>query len=284
MIVTSLVTLLEIVGDTVSNLVLPSSSPNHIAYSVTDDFVKIGNMAYPITHSFIVGERWAEPDWIDTFDGLILECYNCAAFLPAARPGSTYSMYCAHTHINGAYPLSPQYNIWAGQWVWDEREGRWVEDFINYVSTNNTGLAIGSISSVQGWNIISATRSILNIEYRGIPYFPDTSPGFLRAYDPATVGAGNPLRLPNPYMDGDYVFWLYANNGEFRDWDGVNISIQIPPFYNFHNPGARPSHANIIGTDLENVNDDVFQPRSTGLRIISNRYKYAPWERYPHLP
>jgi len=57
-----------------SNIIIPQNTAIHgkTPFLVTDDFVKIGNLAYPITHSFIVGEQWVRDPGAPT----IIECYN----------------------------------------------------------------------------------------------------------------------------------------------------------------------------------------------------------------
>ena len=50
---------------------------NNIAFPVVHRFVKASERLHPVTHSFIVkrGEG-GEYDWLDDFQGEILECYN----------------------------------------------------------------------------------------------------------------------------------------------------------------------------------------------------------------
>lgn len=56
-------------------------------FFVTDNFVKIGDFAYPITHSFIVGEQWIP----DLGVLIALESYN--AVLPKGPLNTSYEAF-----------------------------------------------------------------------------------------------------------------------------------------------------------------------------------------------
>ena len=107
----------------------PHIRVDRAAFPITDNMVLVQNRLYPVTHKFVV--KRSNPDWLDDFDGEILECYNAAATL---RPGNiremsqggghTFSISFASTPLrNGGIMLTPPHSIfemeamrgWGGQ-------------------------------------------------------------------------------------------------------------------------------------------------------------------------
>ncbi|MDR2570542.1 MAG: hypothetical protein LBD23_09630, partial [Oscillospiraceae bacterium] len=100
-----------------------------IPFLVTDDFVKIGNFAYPITHSFIVGERWVH----DSCEHAILECYNT---MPPMRPLNTsYSAFSSNygvvseTFTFACNNMTDSHCLFVGQ-LSHEYGGSWAIEYV----------------------------------------------------------------------------------------------------------------------------------------------------------
>jgi len=148
----------------------------------------------------------------------------------------------------------------------------------------NTGMGIGDVALP---NYNNFPNQIMTLTYQGTPDFNEPLFPYLGQrtfqsiyywyldWDP--VG---------PMPQRDYVFWLYSNIGfgdeySFLSWDRVPVEVHIPPFSNLNN-SVVPW---ISGFSWGRVpqNDNLFLPGQQGVRIISNDWKYAPWERYPHL-
>jgi len=113
-------------------------------FLVNNDFVKVNNSLFPITHRFVVKPS----DWV--FEGVILECYNCFA---ALRPGGVSGMNQGGGHrfeitfantrfTGGGHQLSPAYLVWEAEWaqfVSPPSQGwAWIRDV-----ERNTGTGIG---------------------------------------------------------------------------------------------------------------------------------------------
>jgi hypothetical protein len=84
------------------------------------------------------------------------------------------------------------------------------------------------------------------------------------------------------------VFWLYDfsfTSQKVIDSDGDE---HMTMYYSYP-PDASPAQeirmSYSFQTDGSNftVSEEVFLPGQQGRRIISNSFKEAPWERYPHL-
>ena len=147
-------------------------------------------------------------------------------------------------------------------------------------------------------NSFTGYNQVTTLEYNGIPDL--YSPNILvegERWTQATYywyedwfGDKHPSRPQN-----DYVFWLYKNSGYGWDYDWtaldwsstrVDVEVHIPPFSNFQNNMHVIPHTAVSSFNTWNSvprNDNLFSEGQVGLRIISNRWKYAPWERYPHL-
>ena len=77
-----------------------TANNRNTAFPVTDNFVRIGNLAYPITHSFVVGESWVD----NPNAPAILECYNFV-FMPPIVPIFT------HFRTGGIFRASMKYSF-----------------------------------------------------------------------------------------------------------------------------------------------------------------------------
>ena len=260
------------------------------AFLVNENLVKVNNSLYPITHRFVVKPS----NW--EFEGAILECYNCFASL---RPGGGMGMNQGGGHrfeitfantrfVGGGHQLSPAYMVWEGEWsLFASPSGNgwvWLRDV-----ERNTGTGIGQ-SINPGYQDIF--NQVTTLTYHGIPRFPGESIEQPILGQRATFGIYYwylDWWPQPPFPNHDYVFWLYLNSGwgyeyNFPEWSEVPVEIHIPPWENmnirFH--VIPHSAAPNIWADVPR-NDDLFLPGQQGLRVISNQWKYAPWERYPHL-
>jgi hypothetical protein len=76
----------------------------------------------------------------------------------------------------------------------------------------------------------------------------------------------------------DFVIWIYsiAIQGYHLHWDGSwdNFMMDMPA------PSLVPASS---WPEFFPRNDGVFLPGQSGVRVISQSWQNAPWERYPHL-
>jgi len=79
----------------------------------------------------------------------------------------------------------------------------------------------------------------------------------------------------------DYVVWIYRIEvqGYNLHWDGRwewdNFMMDMP--------SAAPYAPAQTWPEIFQRSDALFQPGQSGIRVISQRWHSAPWERYPHL-
>jgi len=76
----------------------------------------------------------------------------------------------------------------------------------------------------------------------------------------------------------DYVVWIYSieiqgyNMHWNGHWDDFIMDMPAAPY------APAPSWPESFQRS-----DTMFQPGQAGIRVISQRWHHAPWERYPHL-
>ena len=271
-------------------------------FPVTDNLVMVQNRLYPVTHKFVVKRASNTPNWIDSFDGEILECYNAAV---ALRPGSvremsqggghTFSITFANTPMrNGGVMLTPPYSVYEMECVRDWR-GQLADAFVRYLEFN-TGSWIGETGLP---NSYTGHSQIMTLEYSGIPdlYYPPVWTEGERWTQATYYWYESWFDERHPGRpQHDYVFWLYGNTGNgwhydfnAQDWYNTRkgVEIEIPPFSNFRDNMHVAPHTALSSWpnawDALPRNDNLFEAGQMGLRVISNKWKHAPWERYPHL-
>jgi len=271
-------------------------------------YVHRNNVLYPINEAYIVKE---EPEWVDQFEGKILECYNTFYWgLPLVRQmGSHYigstSGHATFATLNVSYYLEAydifgdgqyiSYDLYGDSfgWMWraynsDESSG----NYPDYYQT--TGLIIGGINPRD----IVAPNQVS--QYDGNPGKEIITKTFV---NPTGKAGSDMIEQIDSYWfpwnwssrprPKDMVCWIYdfsfqtvphhddyyGDSGllAMRDqsnWGSWNYIWQGT----FNAETARDNNNNIIPHS-----DATFLPGQSGMRIISNDWKYAPWERYPHL-
>jgi hypothetical protein len=286
----------------VNKFILPPNKQNSAM------FVKKSTGIYPITNKFVV--RTDTGDWLESFQGSILECYNTlpwesdSAFVDGRIWGTRYyKIICAYRNFQSytyAFPEDPS-------WIWTEADSFGICDqLVNVESENSNGgegitweeewAAMGGYgimasaywdSWVQGSyvqpisKIGSNSPGVITMESSGYSPGKDIAPHLGFMWD-LSIGDCLPLE----WRTKDMVFWLYLVDmhggmaGGDWDMDGnildprPAISLYIDPgtYYDPNNP-----YSHII------FNDGLFAPGDQGYRMISNQFKNAPWERYPNL-
>ena len=266
------------------------------AYRVSDTLVNVNGILYPITHNFIVKEVEQEADWLDDFDGAILECYNCFGWgtegittvMGSHNIASSVSMSVTFAVNNLNYKFEPwsiggstYYDLYGDSVGWEFAGYTWTgpddaSDFDRY--TEITGFIIGGMEPFQG---VADRRSHFGGGNNQIVTLSASTPGSGRAYH--VVERWNPS-LPRTK---DMVFWLYDfsfKSNVYHDsyyGDTMTMYLRVPP-NGF--PYERVSEYKFdAASSTFPKSDALFLPGQQGRRIISNDYKYAPWERYPHL-
>ena len=252
------------------------------AYPVTDDFVKIGSLAYPITHSFVVGERLVD----DPNAPAILECYNFIYF-PKAVPLFSYYRSSGNFNCSMTYALS-NYPIRTAS-PWGDTEGPYNiqplqelnEHFEDCVDFDKVHFGIGyshtSGSTSSGFfppvkHVTTKSWGAPRVGTVSVP-FPDLP----HVTNKGVVWFANEGDTNNRFWrlqgGGDFVMWVYdwewMLDGERHRFDLIEtINTMRSIDWDFVNAG---------------VSNGLFQPGQQGVRVISRKYWDAPWERYPHL-
>ena len=280
----------------------------NIAFPITDNFVKIGNLAYPIKHSFVVGERWVE----DPNAPAILECYNTLPFFigplnffPAAPAAglnkSTISLTFAHAGlITGSV---------ASGFITEHAYGETVHSnmfiigqmppimpsqlMVNYPGTHNIQHFSGE--SKKKTNLAWRTAFDHDLTHLG-----DLKWNHIRPFEYPFMGFGS---SPHPqwWVQGqsDVVFWIFDHafySSTYLSWFRLTnrfLHFDTPPYrtqgtfqellldtqYFFE--GHSINHPYFSSQYI--ISDELFLPGQQGMRIISRKFWNAPWERYPHL-
>jgi hypothetical protein len=254
----------------------PLSVPNNNAFPVTHRFVKSNGRLFPVTHSFVVkrGEGSGEDDLLDDFQGEILECYNAWSIGHPRRLGigpsigtigtCSYEMTYAvinleHRVVN--FGFGPEYY------------------------GDGFGPVFQRVVGGEGWWEAAPPYSGIGWAISTMPAFhhiPDSPQLIFRTMQSVTslsvtISGGTVMRVGGfgwwPDWIGqrnkDKVFWLY----KYRETTPGGI-------FEFDPALLSPSVNTTWGVPSS---DELFQPGQSGFRLISNQWKYAPWERYPHL-
>jgi len=119
--------------------------------------------------------------------------------------------------------------------------------------------------------------------------------------NPGTFGFFHEMIQQNfvfpPNRGKDMVLWLYqydmtgGHNTEILTPDTSDLSkgyldwVPEANRYDFtmrYVPDTYWPSVYLMG-DSHIINDDISEPGTSATRVISNKYKYAPWERYPNL-
>ena len=271
-----------------------SIAQRNIAYPATDNFVKIGNLAYPITHSFVVGERWVE----DPDAPAILECYNFVyvpPLVPAPQTFYTSGNFSAtmkyafcnyptievggHTHMG---PFTLQWLQEVDEWGASLPGFDVVSYGIGYYNVN-PGFPYqvhGAIPPIKTIDTLTWQSPRIGSIFRQNPVH---NPDMIHAginWAASSPESNNDWRWPHPLSGTplwqqwgtDFVMWVYDwewfLEGEHLRFDPVSSHLRF-------------QHMNI--PFIRDISDELFQPGTRGMRVISRKYWDAPWERYPHL-
>ena len=323
----------------VTNTIVPSPSGFSNAIQT---FVKKGGNLYPVTHKFVTK---VEDNWLDGFQGGILECYNSLPLLnwgwsdPTGHEGSRAGtpnglMYGTRT-INFTFANRNFATDTTHPWLPWSSVNDVLGIYLTYRDENNeTAIWTGG-----SWEDM-IYHYLANGGGRGICISPYQTTDFFFAYDTDRWGNpipyGNPQRMPvahtAPNSNGivrltdtistdavpgtfgfyyemiqrnnifpsdrskDMVLWIYQCDIEGgHNIETINTGIFDPSYLNDWNAAENrfdfkireypPNPLNwawFMGTTYH-IDDDISTPGSTAIRLISNQYKYAPWERYPHL-
>lgn len=240
----------------------------NVLYEKSALMVKKQNILYPVTHLFVVKEEEVEADWLDEFDGQILECYNYFSYGTGdyiqppmgSRQGGSINVSMTFACIN----LESIYDGIPG--LLDRYTG---DQFgMAFQRCNASGEPVPPYD-ITGW-LIGHTSPYSN--YSGYHYAGKKEIVTMSAGSPGGIfgkldGVGG--WLPLDKRSKDLVFWLYAcqitdTTTEYADDMDTN--------YTFNPATSTYPHS-----------DELFLPGQRGYRIISNKWKYAPWERYPAL-
>ncbi len=222
--------------------------------------------------------------FLDDFKGEIMEFYNSLPW--GNNTGSSFpyksasvhlacsymNFYKHHDYFQDAFGITFHRLSYNGAWVWPDDWS--LSQAVEYEVAN--GGYSGVLVSAGGKKYQTGIRNPDTGEYEYMPYkrqpkqFVGTNCKFIElSSNDSTSGSTNldeygwfaiyreDLPLPSNYRQKDMVFWLYDLSYTL---DGVEFSFQ---------QGAS--------------SDNTFSPGQTGVRKISNSYKYAPWERYPDL-
>jgi hypothetical protein len=209
-------------------------------------YVKRGGRHYPIRAAYVV------KDALKDFTGPILEYYNLLPLqggpLGMAR---SVSVYCRFVCKNLASYSRGQdeFGVFAQQ---VDEYGFPVIGADGYIHTLGSG--VFASEQTQG----EAGQSYIGSNVSGSISFHASGAPRLWVYFIGDL-------VPFENRSKDMVCWIYAS---ICDVDG-----------------SRYGHDSTEYTYLEGTIDDynVFAPGQSGTRFISNRWKYAPWERYPDL-
>ena len=263
---------------------------SNIAFPITDNFVKIGNLAYPIKHSFVVGERWIE----DPNAPAILECYNYV-YTPPVVPiwmhfRTSGNFYASMKYSFSNYPIATLYETVQGPYSMqrlDETEGTY------YSPVPGSGL--DKVFYGVGYHTICDWQK---------SSFPPVKPPVktltTQTWRSPNVGT---IWRPNPDLND----WTVIGDGWFSNMPDTNIPLDHPDFFNppwgtdfvmwvydwewlldgefrrFDPKTSLAAFTDRLSVTNAGVNDGLFQPGQIGVRVISRKYWNAPWERYPHL-
>jgi hypothetical protein len=271
-------------------------------------YVKKSSGFFPIMNKFVV--RTDTSDWLDSFHGSILECYNTlpwgsdSMFVGGRIWGTRYyKMIVAYRNLQ---LTSVEVDPGPPPFYYTEADTFGLMSQLTTIEGENTNGGPGStpeeefgaaggygvmVSSywdvwVQGTysqpisRVESNSPGVITMETTGYAPGVDIHPhlGFL--WDLAIGEA-----IAREYRDRDMVFWLYLvdmHGGLQGDFDGYyNLIESYPAASLYIDPGEYyPPMAEHMGIIMD---DGLFKPGSTGYRLISNQFKNAPWERYPNL-
>jgi hypothetical protein len=234
--------------------------PEKNAYRVNRSLVNVNKTLYPVTHTFVVKEveKSDEEKWLDDFDGEIVECFNRMSYGTerAVEPpmgvrlegGISVSMTFACINLEYVDEGFDDYHYYVGD-----------QFGMAYQPCNDRGEPREPYT-VSGWIIGCAPSYFSGSVYspnKAITSFSSSSPG-----TPFGVLDGIGGFLSTDRRSKPLIFWLYACN--------IVDTTESENNYTFDPKTSTFQHS-----------DELFNPWERGCRIISNKWKYAPWERYP---
>ena len=267
------------------------------------------NQLHPITNTFVVRR---EPDLRVP---AILECYNA---MPPLRPLHTSHMafssnfgVVSESYTFACNNITDAHCIWNGQ-LSHEYGGNWsIEYDLAVFGAIPSGLfqdpnspwfdpsrQIVRIDQFTGGNNEKKIISYHSPSRGTVEYVPrhnwtrnaaTTDEAGLSGWNWPQSGAGGK----------DIVFWLFdysfSSHMLLDTWGRPSASIRLRPrnvpwwddssdlfsgnFQEFLQNSPTDPH---LAQNWQ-VNDDLFLPGQSGIRLISRKYWDAPWERYPHL-
>jgi hypothetical protein len=281
--------------------------PDKTAFRVNNSLVNVGGVLYPITDSFVVREtngillpeKTLFPvtdkfvigqDALEQYTGLIYEFYNTMPWGSESYGMSThmwFRMACAY--INFA---SITYDLGGGFIFTEEDTFGLTFQLVNAIGENTL---YGGPLDGMNWDDREAY-----IRARRGGYGAAVSASTPYRYGSYSAGGFTPDAIqPNTYVGTECEFVSLEGSGETSGsgetwefgWMGAIFTgnciypsersrDMVMWFYDLaYDTGVWQYEMDTVGIP----NDALFLPGQTGWRKISNHYKYAPWERYPHL-
>lgn len=251
-------------------------SDDKFAYPITHRFV-VKEVAgrkvlYPITHKFMV-QQSAEPDTfdLDKFEGDILELYNVQ--LPNELRNDWYFVRSNFLSIRIVFACvnpSPFLSV-----------------FFHNITSGNPSSPTYVRGAFGGAEIDGSFIWGTDTSHLSPPVYPTTvkftqlGNGLTELYLSAennyqsqivlaTGGDSELAGRPISYNTG--LFWLYA----FETTPAVSYNLDEGTDHNWGEIFPRPNKK----FTYYNTDDEPFQPGESGIKLIGNKWKYAPWLRY----
>jgi len=276
---------------------------------MSTNLVRVGNQLHPITHTFVVRERYEQPAPPPT--PAILECYNTFwQGLNISRAGVGMSAPLPQTQLSISITFA------ANNLNWERREW-WPGNPQFGHELHGDTFAFAAVSyAANGWQRMGRAGLVVgglpdalggSAPYPGVSHFGGGNNQIVTlSFDSPTEGVqlinpdlGQRFNLPR---QRDMVFWLYdfrvnSSNTNFFSIIPRNVTpaqLQANPslrlgqgsFKDFLAEDSDHPYIAMPGLGLGSpipISDDLFQPGQQGMRIISSNYADAPWLRYPHL-
>jgi hypothetical protein len=253
-------------------------------------YVKRNGICYPVSEAYIVKE---EAEWVDEFEGTIMEYYNTLPFSYSESYGMSQTMSVRFTfsYINFA---SHSYDIMPGWTITDEDSFGLSFQFVNSEGENslhggrwNSATYDERRAYMQAHGggkgvVISASTPYQLGWYSAEGFAPDANqPVNYTGNDCKTVmSLSNKHTLSAPIGTDEYCYMGACFVGERIHVNNRSKDMVCWIYDMAYDTGVwQYEYAPFGGA----ANDALFTPGQSGSRRISNKWKYAPWERYPHL-
>ena len=259
-------------------------------YLINNQLVNVGGIHYPVTHRFVVGGY-------EEFDGDILECYNATASIIHESEDNTWDF----TYSTLNFTATSQRHNWLLSGTNLYNHDSIVQDYFGIIFTHEENNEVHNI-----WmNLLLTQGQAAAVAYqaqhmgaKGIVVAADGSSDSFRVFINNFMGQARWYPAHQPTIHKAENRKVVTINGSSSGSGAYSIKaiVVVGPsnltpisrskdkvtwFYNtpsnnfFGNPNSGFSHMK--------VDNSLFLPGQIGYKRISNKYKYAPWERYPNL-